>query len=166
MLKRPTISPPRFRPRRQEKIVALIKKALTCLGVEFGASHSEILLTAEGDIYIVEIGARMGGDYIGSHLVELSTGYDYVKGVIDIACGNFNGVVKSHNMYSGIYYVFAKPGMLNKITNNSKKYPEILFSEVYYQNRQRNQGSERKQRPGGLLYLSSLLQESLYPMMK
>ncbi|MBN1472281.1 MAG: ATP-grasp domain-containing protein [Syntrophaceae bacterium] len=116
----------------QEKIIVLIKKSLTCLGVEFGASHSEILLTETGDIYIVEIGARMGGDYIGSHLVELSTGYDFLKGVIDIALGNFNGVVKSYEMYSGIYYVFAKPGKLNMTTNQAKQYPEILFSEVYY----------------------------------
>jgi biotin carboxylase len=116
----------------QEKIIALIKKALTCLGVESGASHSEIILTGDGDVFIVEIGARMGGDYIGSHLVELSTGYDYLKGVIDIACGNFNGVKKSHDMYAGIHYVFAKPGILNKITDHSKNYPEIILSEVYY----------------------------------
>ena len=29
----------------------------------------------------------MGGDFIGSHLVELSTGYDYLKGVIEVALG-------------------------------------------------------------------------------
>jgi len=116
----------------KEKIVSVVKKSLTCLGVEYGASHSEILLTAEGGIYIVEIGARMGGDYIGSHLVELSTGYDFLKGVIDIACGSFNGVVKSHDRYSGSYYVSAKPGILKKITDRTKNYPEILSSEVYY----------------------------------
>jgi len=116
----------------KEKIIALIKKSLTCLGIEFGASHSEILLTAEGNIYIVEIGARMGGDYIGSHLVQLSTGYDFVQGVIDIVLGNFNGVVKSHAMYSGIYYIFAKPGMLNRITDHTKNYHDIIFSEVYF----------------------------------
>ena len=32
-------------------------------------------------------GGRMGGDFIGSHLVELSTGYDYVRAVIDVAMG-------------------------------------------------------------------------------
>lgn len=115
----------------QEKVIALVKKSLTCLGVESGASHSEILLTAEGEIYIVEIGARMGGDYIGSHLVELSTGYDFVKGVIDIALGNFDGIRKSEPMYSGIYYIFAKPGILNIIISHAEKHPEIVFSEVY-----------------------------------
>jgi biotin carboxylase len=29
----------------------------------------------------------MGGDCIGSHLVHISTGYDFVGMVIDIACG-------------------------------------------------------------------------------
>lgn len=116
----------------RDKIIVIVKKSLACLGVTYGASHSEILLTGNGDIYIVEIGARMGGDYIGSHLVELSTGYDFVKGVIDISTGKFNDVVKSHNMYSGIHYILAKPGILTKITNNTKNYPEILFSEVYF----------------------------------
>jgi biotin carboxylase len=114
------------------KIVALINKSLTCLGVEFGASHSEILLTKEGDIYIVEIGARMGGDYIGSHLVELSTGYDYMKGVIEIACGKSPEVIKNHAMNSGIYYIFAKPGIVSRITNRTNQYPEILLHEIYY----------------------------------
>ena len=29
----------------------------------------------------------MGGDCIGSDLVQISTGYDFVKMVIDVACG-------------------------------------------------------------------------------
>jgi biotin carboxylase len=115
----------------REKIVAIVKKALTCLGVESGASHSEVLVTASDDVYIVEIGARMGGDYIGSHLVELSTGYDFMKGVIEIAMGGFSGIAKSCSQYSGIYYVFAKPGKLDRITDNTRKYPEIKLSEVY-----------------------------------
>ncbi len=141
----------------KKKIIALIKKSLTCLGVEFGASHSEILLTREGEICIVEIGARMGGDYIGSHLVELSTGYDFLKGVIDIACGSFSGVVKSHDRFSGIYYVFAKPGILNKISSRVKQYPEILFSEVYYRVRgEIREVKESNDRAACYIYQSAL----------
>ena len=36
----------------------------------------------------------MGGDYIGSDLVEISTGYDYVEMVIDIACGKRLEIVR------------------------------------------------------------------------
>lgn len=117
----------------KENIIETLNKALTCLGVEFGASHSEILLSGNDDINIVEIGARMGGDYIGSHLVELSTGFDFVENTIAVATGNFDGVVKSQNIYSGIYYIIARLGVVNKITDNTKQYPEILFRELYYE---------------------------------
>lgn len=55
-------------------------------------------ITDEGNIKIIEIGARMGGDCIGSDLVYYSTGIDYLKAVIQVACGiepdlrpSFNG---------------------------------------------------------------------------
>lgn len=70
-----------------EKVKNIIFHALDSLGIQNGASHSEVKIDSEGNIKIIEVGARMGGDCIGSHLVELSTGYDYLKMVIDIALG-------------------------------------------------------------------------------
>lgn len=70
-------------PRIEEMVFA----GLDSLGVRFGASHTEFILTANSSPRIVEIGARMGGDFIGSDLVQLSTGYDYLRMVIDIAFG-------------------------------------------------------------------------------
>lgn len=37
------------------------------------AAHSEFKITPNGDVKIIEIGARMGGDCIGSDLVQIST---------------------------------------------------------------------------------------------
>ena len=62
-------------------------KALDALGIQYGASHPEFKVDDDGNIKIIEIGARMGGDCIGSDLVPLSTGYDYKKMVIDVAKG-------------------------------------------------------------------------------
>lgn len=70
-----------------EEIKKEIFKALDALNIKYGASHTEFKLNSDGKIGIIEIGARMGGDCIGSDLVYLSTGYDFVKMVIDIACG-------------------------------------------------------------------------------
>lgn len=70
-----------------EKIKNAILPALDSLKIENGASHAEFKITPNGDIRIIEIGARMGGDCIGSDLVKISTGYDYVKMVIDVALG-------------------------------------------------------------------------------
>lgn len=68
------------------KIEQEIFRALDALEIKYGAAHSEVRIEEER-IHIIEIGSRMGGDCIGSDLVPLSAGYDYVKMVIDIACG-------------------------------------------------------------------------------
>ena len=70
-----------------EHIKRIVEHALDTLAVKFGASHSEIKIDKDGTIKIIEIGARMGGDCIGSDLVKISTGYDFVDMVIDVACG-------------------------------------------------------------------------------
>ncbi len=65
-----------------------VTAALDALQVTYGAGHTEFLLTPEGEVRIVEAGARMGGDCIGSDLVYLSTGVDFMAAVIDVACGH------------------------------------------------------------------------------
>lgn len=70
------------------RIKCVVEHALNSLGLTNGASHSEIKITDDGTIKIIEIGGRMGGDCIGSHLVHYSTGIDFVRGVIQVACGN------------------------------------------------------------------------------
>ena len=70
-----------------EKIKKIIEHALDTLEIKNGASHSEIKIDEKGNIRIIEIGGRMGGDCIGSDLVMYSTGYDFVRMVIQIACG-------------------------------------------------------------------------------
>lgn len=70
-----------------EKIEKVIIHALDSLKVKNSASHSEIKIDQDGNIKIIEIASRMGGDCIGSDLVEYSTGIDYVKATIQVACG-------------------------------------------------------------------------------
>lgn len=70
-----------------EKIRCTVFSALDSIGVRNGASHSEIKINGD-EIKVIEIGARMGGDMIGSDLVKLSSGYDFVKAVIDVCLGD------------------------------------------------------------------------------
>lgn len=82
-------------------------KALKSLGIVNGASHTEFKITENGDVYIIELGARMGGDFIGSHLVKLSTGYDFLEGVINVALNRFdpNSIKIINKNFSGIYFL-------------------------------------------------------------
>ena len=50
------------------------------------AAHAEIKYQ-DGKAYIMEIGARLGGDFISTELTHLSTGIDMVSAAIDVAMG-------------------------------------------------------------------------------
>ena len=81
-------------------------RALDALHITCGASHSEFKVTPEGEIRFIEIGARMGGDCIGSDLVQLSTGYDFVKMVIQAASGEpLDLVAGDHEKYAAVRYI-------------------------------------------------------------
>lgn len=81
------LQPARITKEQEDMIKEIIPKALTALKIKNGASHSELKIDSNNNIKIIEIGARMGGDCIGSDLVQISTGYDFVNMVIDIAMG-------------------------------------------------------------------------------
>jgi len=116
----------------ERKIINEVKNGLDALEIKNGASHSEVRVNDNGDVKIVEIAGRMGGELIGSDMVYYSTGYDFVKGVIEIALGEFNGVEKLISRFSGVYYVIPNPGKIINITDNSGKFPEIVKTEIIY----------------------------------
>ncbi len=70
-----------------DEISKVIVHALESLKIRNGAAHSEIKINDDREIKIIEIGSRMGGDCIGSDLVWYSTGIDFLKAVIQVACG-------------------------------------------------------------------------------
>lgn len=70
----------------QNYLFEVIKNAVKSLEIFNSAAHVEFRIIDNKEIGIIEIGARMGGDFIGTDLVRLSTGYDYVGMVIDVAC--------------------------------------------------------------------------------
>lgn len=110
-----------------EKVRNVVERALDALGVKYGASHSELKIDQDGNIKIIEIGSRMGGDCIGSDLVYLSTGYDFVDMVIDVACGNAPKLErKREKAFAAIRFIYNQKDLdnLNWIKEN---YPEIIW---------------------------------------
>ncbi len=64
-----------------------VPEILTALSLSCGASSVEFIVDSENKFYIIEVTPTMYGDYIGTHLVPLSYGFDYTKAVVEIACG-------------------------------------------------------------------------------
>ncbi len=81
------LEPAPLSPEALKAVQAIVPHALDSLGLTMGASHTELKIAPDGTIRLIEIGGRMGGDCIGSDLVYYSTGMDYVRMVIQTACG-------------------------------------------------------------------------------
>lgn len=113
-----------------DRIKCMVEKALTVLSIENSASHTEIKLNSKGELYIIEIGARMGGDCITSDLVRLSTGYDMVKGCIELATGSFRVPKIENRCFSGIYFYSNLTPFVADVISNRNMYPEIVEVEL------------------------------------
>lgn len=138
----------------KERVKAIVLNALDALHIQYGASHSELKITKDGDIRVIEIGARMGGDFIGSDLVRLSTGYDFLKGVIDVALGQFEEPQLTEHNHSGVYFLCKETERLKPIIENYKNYPEIVEAEVTDQKLRKIECSA--DRSGYLIYQSNM----------
>ena len=114
----------------KSQVKKIVLHALDALHIQYGASHSELKITEDKDIRVIEIGARMGGDFIGSDLVKLSTGYDFLKGVIEVALGDFHEPVITEHQYSGVYFLSKETERLKPIIENWQSHPEIVEAEV------------------------------------
>lgn len=114
----------------KQRVKDIVLNALCALHIQYGASHAELKITKDGDIRVIEIGARMGGDFIGSDLVRLSTGYDFLKGVIEIALGTFEEPELKSNKCAGVYFLCKETERLKSIIENYKKYPEIVEAKI------------------------------------
>lgn len=120
------LSPARVSYEIKNEVFKVIEKALEVLMVENGASHSEIKISEKGDIKIIEIAARMGGDFIGSDMVEISTGFDFVKNVIKIAIGeeiDFN--YNERERYALVKFILDRNDIYN-FENIKTKLPYVV----------------------------------------
>lgn len=61
----------------KKDIIHIVKRTIAAVNIRNGPSHTELKITKEGP-KVIEIAARLGGDFITSKLVPLSTGIDMV----------------------------------------------------------------------------------------
>lgn len=103
------------------------------LGLTNCAAHCE-LKVQNGEAYLMEIGARMGGDFISTELTHLSTGIDMVAATIDVVLG-IEPDLKPKTKGQGvcIRYFTPKPGVLKAIegTDNLKR-SFVYDAEIYH----------------------------------
>lgn len=106
--------PSRLSQRTIEEITRIAGNAALAVGIIDGVAHAEMIVTESGP-KMVEIGARLGGDSITSHLVPLSTGIDMVRATIMISCGEKPDISNRVNKGSAIRFFNAPNGVIKSI---------------------------------------------------
>lgn len=119
-----------------DHIVETVKRAaimgVRALGVNNCACHAEVKMQ-DGQAYIMEIGARLGGDFISTELTHLSTGIDMVAAAIDVALGvepNLEPIAEPQGV--AIRYFTPAPGIVKEIENvELLDRPDVYDAEIY-----------------------------------
>lgn len=119
-----------------KEIVNAIKttayEGIKALGINNCAAHAEVKV-CNNKPYIMEIGARMGGDFISTVLTRLSTGVDMIAAAVNCALGIepcLEPISKPQSVC--IRYFCPKPGKLRSIGNTEiLNNPQVYESEIY-----------------------------------
>ena len=96
------------------------------------ACHAEIKVQ-NGKAYIMEIGARLGGDFISTELTHLSTGIDMVAAAINVALGIkpcLEPTEEKHGVC--IRYFCPKPGVIVGIDNLELLDNQNVYNDEIY----------------------------------
>lgn len=116
-----------------EILKAAAVSGVKALGVNNCACHAEAKLM-DGKAYLMEIGARLGGDFISTELTHLSTGIDMVATAINVALGiepDLNPKEEPKGVC--IRYFCPKPGKLVSVGNTEiLKDPRVYLWEIYH----------------------------------
>lgn len=116
-----------------EEIKTAAVLGVKALDVNNCACHAE-LKVQDGKAYIMEVGARLGGDFISTELTHLSTGIDMVAAAIDCSLG-IEPCLEPTGLKQGvcIRYFCPKPGNLVSISNTEVlKDPRVYLWEIYH----------------------------------
>lgn len=115
-----------------ETLKAAAIAGVKALGINNCACHAEAKLM-NGKAYLMEVGARLGGDFISTELTHLSTGVDMVAAAIDVALGVDPDLsVKEEPKGVCIRYFCPKPGKLVRISNTEVlNNPHVYLWEIY-----------------------------------
>ena len=106
--------PSRLPSSTMEAICSVAKDACKAIGIDKGPAHVEMKVTSRGPV-MIELGARMGGDNITTHLVPLSTGIDMVDSCIKMALGEDPDIEPTLHCGSAIRYFDVPSGIIKSI---------------------------------------------------
>ncbi len=124
--------PSRLTLEEQEDIRRVADAAIRAIDMLNGPTHTEIKVTPTG-AKLVEIAARLGGDYITSRLVPLSTGVDMIDCSFASLLGEEVPYQRKTNSGSAIRFIHGDNGVLVSVEgiDIARNMPGVKEIELY-----------------------------------
>ena len=130
------VIPSKYEGKILKKISSLIKKASKSLNIDFGTVKADIVLSNDEPM-IIELAARLSGNYLATHHIPMAYGTDLVSAVIKLSLGiGFDSSLVSpkHKKFLAVRYFFPKHGLIKNIQGiekvKSKHFVKIL--EIFH----------------------------------
>lgn len=122
------IYPTQYTQDIQNKIKGVNASTLQALGMQTGWTHGEYMVTNSGEVFLIEVGARGGGNYIGSDIVRLMLGVGTDEMSFRNAIGdmNFYDEVHLQNNFCAYKCFYLPKGIVESV-----EVEDSLFSEDY-----------------------------------
>ncbi len=114
----------------EEKVIDCVKTAIRALELKHGSVNMDILLTQQGSVHIIDIGARMGGNLIGSHIIPMGKGIDYIGNMIRGAVGDpCDFAIKPHAEAVATRLLALTPGVVKGVPDMTQFHTESVVIE-------------------------------------
>lgn len=113
----------------ENKIFQKGHQIIKTLGINFGAVNMDFIVN-DKDVYMVDIGCRMGGNLIGSHIIPMSTGVDYMEMIINGALNKNIHFEKKFSKAVSSKLIVLPTGTVTKINRDEINNVDCLYKVI------------------------------------
>ncbi len=144
-----------------KKVEKELEKVINLSGFKNGAINIEARISPKGEIYIMEIGPRSGGNFV-PQVINYSTGFDMVKATLDVINGQKINLIHLTQKTAAYYVVHSdKNGVLQNIEIKNEIKPYIKEFHQYIQPGEKVKSFQGANAAIGILLLSFHTREEM-----
>ncbi|RWC33525.1 MAG: ATP-grasp domain-containing protein [Mesorhizobium sp.] len=120
------VYPARISAEVRDEAIEFVRQTLKAIGLDYGPSHTEVLMTKTGPV-LIETHSRFAGDFI-TELFERSTGCNLLENYVRWAAGETIQIDASPKRAASIHYFTASPGIVKNIKGSFRfrSHPNVI----------------------------------------
>ncbi|MEU9214519.1 ATP-grasp domain-containing protein [Streptomyces sp. NPDC048415] len=119
--------PIRLPPATEAAVRQEVDAVIRAVGIRHGASHTEVVVDADGRCTVIEIAARLGGGHIGL-LLHHALGIDVFTALLDVALGRPASLTPTAHGHATVRFITSpRAGRLTSLIGFPKPGPGVPF---------------------------------------